>query len=156
MKCGRSNSGPHSPRIITAHYLQIQRLILPLQGCCDGRGFHLSATHICTQFEPHDRHHCFSRCIIIIRLLKGTHREAFSVRYSNTSCNLADGGNWRSWGTWLQAEQFSCQPKTREINLCMPIINERLLIIKGETYLSLGLKCVGVQSIHIIKDHVIS
>ena len=40
-----------------------------------------------------------------------THSEAFSVKYSRTSCSLAEGGNCRSWGTWLQAEQFSCQTK---------------------------------------------
>lgn len=37
---------------------------------------------------------------------KATHRDAFSVRYSRTSCNLAEEGNWRFWGTWLHAAQF--------------------------------------------------
>ena len=44
----------------------------------------------------------------------GTHKEELSVRYSSTSCSLAEGGNWRSCGTWLQAEQLSCQPEKED------------------------------------------
>lgn len=93
----------------TAFYLQVERFVLPFQSCGDGWGFHLSGRkHLKALLTSKLSFHRWT-CRF---LHKAAHRDAFSVRYSRTSCNLAEEGNWRFCGTWLHAAQFFWKQRT--------------------------------------------